>query len=543
MNSPLRVRRSLEDLQRDYEAGNRKPLEDLWRAWIGIKSLPPDDRQSFYNLAGYHGAPFRGAGRLTKLYWGGYCNHGNVLFPTWHRIYVLKVEEALQSVPGCADVMLPYWDETSEDSLANGVPWALTRQRVELDGESVANPLRSFVFPAKVVDSVGDDDADYTKGAGYESVRYPKSGLMGPTDINATNAHNAQFTDEERNIKLLNENVAAWLTDRIIIDGKPVGGRVANLYRRCLDAPNYTVFSNGTSADQWDADLTAGIPPVISLEWPHDSIHLAAGGFDIKGVDFEASPIEGANGDMGENDTAAFDPLFFFHHCFVDRMFWLWQKRHGATDDLDIIAEYPGTNSVDSQQPTPGIAPNSWLDLATPLNPFKKLVDGGEVPYTSRDCINIETQLGFTYGTGSLEGEADLAIIGSAADPVTVVAVTGINRAPIRGSFLVSAFANVGGQQVHVGTKAVLSRWNVQYCANCQNHLEVRAFFEVPTEAGTALAAAPADAIADPVNYDVQIQTRDGRLEQEEPAPAAAAAARSPRPLYRVEVRPAPAIV
>jgi hypothetical protein len=23
---------------------------------------------------------------------------------------------------------------------------------------------------------------------------------------------------------------------------------------------------------------------------------------------------------MGANDTAAFDPIFFFHHCFVDRL-------------------------------------------------------------------------------------------------------------------------------------------------------------------------------------------------------------------------------
>lgn len=30
----------------------------------------------------------------------------------------------------------------------------------------------------------------------------------------------------------------------------------------------------------------------------------------------------GSHGDMGENETAAFDPIFFFHHCNIDRMFW-----------------------------------------------------------------------------------------------------------------------------------------------------------------------------------------------------------------------------
>src|SRR6185312_838104 len=177
-----------------------------------------------------------------------------------------------------------------------------------LDGETIPNPLRSFVSPANGVDFVNDDDADYSKLAGYETVRYPKSGLVGPADKPATDAHNAQFPDEEQNIKLLNDNVVAWLNERIIVDGTPVGGGVAKAYRDCLDAPNYTVFSNTTSVQQWDGDLPAGSTPIRSLESPHNAIHLAVGGFDITGV-FDASPIDGANGDMGENDTAGFDPI------------------------------------------------------------------------------------------------------------------------------------------------------------------------------------------------------------------------------------------
>jgi tyrosinase len=58
----LRVRSSIEDLQYAYEQGNKKPLEDLMRAWKGIKELPPDNPNSFFVIAGYHGEPFRGAG-------------------------------------------------------------------------------------------------------------------------------------------------------------------------------------------------------------------------------------------------------------------------------------------------------------------------------------------------------------------------------------------------------------------------------------------------------------------------------------------------
>ena len=122
-----------------------------------------------------------------------------------------------------------------------------------------------------------------------------------------------------------------------------------------------------------------------------------------------------------------------------------------------------------------------------------------------------------------------------------MVAVSGINRATIRGSFLVSVFGNIGGEKLHLGTEAVLSRWNVQYCANCQTHLEVKAFFGVPPAAVGVMADATEAQLADATTYEVQIQTRDGR--QTEPPPSAVAAgegavaAGSTPPLYRLEVR------
>jgi tyrosinase len=122
----LRVRQSITDLQNDYEAGDKKPLEDLMRAWKGIKELPPHDPRSFFVLGGYHGEPFRGAGWGSSAWWGGYCNHGNILFPTWHRVYLFELENALRTIDGCEDVTLPFWDETSDESKANGIPWALT---------------------------------------------------------------------------------------------------------------------------------------------------------------------------------------------------------------------------------------------------------------------------------------------------------------------------------------------------------------------------------------------------------------------------------
>lgn len=528
-NQPnLRVRRSLVELENEYANGNKKPLEDLMRAWKGIKALPPDDEKSFFKLGGFHGEPFRGAGWGSSAYWGGYCNHGNVLFPTWHRVYLVKLEEALQSIAGCEEVMLPFWDETSDESINNGIPWSLTAENFELDGQTIPNPLRSFIFPKNITDSINGDNPNYSKPLGYETVRYPLSGLVGTAqDIANTKAHNAQFPDYTTNVGILNQNVKNWLGSHITVDGKMIPTNVAKKFKDCLDAPNYTVFSNTTSAGQWNSDRQTIDPNtgqpikndpykiVVPLESPHNSIHLAVGGCDVPGYD--RSPIDGSNGDMGENDTAGLDPIFYFHHCNVDRVFWLWQKKHGFTDHLEIIPEYPGTNTVDSQGPTPGMAPNSWLSLESPLAPFRKVENGVERTFTSLDCINIETQFGFTYGPGSLDSHAKVnALAVTPAIPARTIKVSRINRAPIRGSFMVSAFLTYKGERLHLGTEAVLSRWDVQYCANCQTHLEVKAFFQLPHPEGE-LSKSLLD--ADYKNVEIEIRGRDGVIAGSNQAP------------------------
>lgn len=145
--------------------------------------------------------------------------------------------------------------------------------------------------------------------------------------------------------------------------------------------------------------------------------------------------------------------------------------------------------------------PNSWLTLESPLDPFKKKGGRKERPYTSLDCINIEKQLGYTYGPGSLQSTKPAAKEG----PTRTVTVRGINRARIRGSFLIQVFAHIGGKKRHVGSEGVLSRWHVEGCANCQTHLEARASISLRG----ALARQ-----ADSTKFEVEVRTRDGLLSQ-----------------------------
>ena len=494
----LRVRRSIADIQADYDAGHKKELEDLIRAWKKIKELGPNEFQSFFMIGGFHGEPFRGPGAQTPSWWGGYCQHGTVLFPSWHRAYLYRLENALRSIPGCESVTLPFWDETSDLSRQHGIPRALTDETFPLDGSKIANPLRSFVLPATIVDAVSGDQNLYTKWQGYKTVRYPLAGLVGtPDERAATEAHNARFPTIDGQTALLNGNITNWLNTSFTVGGRKVG-LVHQKFVDCLNAPNYTLFSNTTSAANWNNRNPKAL--AVALESPHNHIHLAVGGFDVPGQgDF--SPIPGANGDMGENETAALDPIFFFHHCFIDYVFWIWQRRHGATDRLDIDPNDPGAKYDPANNPPPaGADPNATMSLTTPLEPFFKEYG---VPFTTADVINIESQLGYSYGPSSLDAYAqpDAARpIAMAAEPQQkTVHVAGIDRSKIRGSFLIATWADVEGKKELVGIEPVLSRWQVAGCANCQTRLRVSADTPLPPT-------------ADPGSVTVEIHTRDGLL-------------------------------
>jgi tyrosinase len=49
--------------------------------------------------------------------------------------------------------------------------------------------------------------------------------------------------------------------------------------------------------------------------------------------------VGGRCGDMSNVALAAFDPIFWSHHCMIDRLFWLWQLRPGHSLPLYLHDE------------------------------------------------------------------------------------------------------------------------------------------------------------------------------------------------------------
>jgi tyrosinase len=93
----------------------------VWRQVIG-NSMAIQDNRGYVHFAGLHGLPNQD------------CQHSNLLFLPWHRAYLYILEMALRDIN--SSVSLPWWDWTSDDSHANGLPAAYA-------DTTGTNPLRS----------------------------------------------------------------------------------------------------------------------------------------------------------------------------------------------------------------------------------------------------------------------------------------------------------------------------------------------------------------------------------------------------------------
>jgi len=65
----------------------------------------------------------------------------------------------------------------------------------------------------------------------------------------------------------------------------------------------------------------------------HDQVHPWVGGID-------PGPPK-RFGDMGSIMTSAFDPIFWSHHCMIDRIWYLWQAQNGNDSIPQIYLDRP----------------------------------------------------------------------------------------------------------------------------------------------------------------------------------------------------------
>ncbi|KAI0064090.1 tyrosinase [Artomyces pyxidatus] len=340
------------------DAPNRLEINDLIKiqdqfslyiqALAAMSADSQTDEISFFQIGGIHGLPYvqwegsGGSQPVSGTEWGGYCTHGSVLFPTWHRPYVGLFEQVLQKhaldiaqtytveqqqwLAAAANLRAPYWDWATN---AVPPPEVISKTTVDIitpDGKTttVTNPLYQYTFHP--IDPSFPSPYSHWK----TTIRNPTSnGSHATTDV-----------------------------DGLISDLQSIQSDItSSIYNLLTRVNTWPAFSNHTPGD--------GGSSSNSLEAIHDEIHGTIGG------------------QMGDPSVAGFDPIFFLHHANVDRMLSLW----AALNPGIWVSKGPAEGGTFT------IGANATLDASTALTPFWN----SQTAYWASSQATSTSKLGYSY--------------------------------------------------------------------------------------------------------------------------------------------------
>ncbi|KAM0540757.1 hypothetical protein ACHAPJ_013522 [Fusarium lateritium] len=229
-----------------------------------------------------------------------------------------------------------------------------------------------------------------------------------------------------------------WLDGTVQIkdDGDPdtIVPDTFSVYARfqiCLNTPNYTIFYDKVSIAQYIKEHGGKPYYGVALEKPYGAIHLALGGFY----------------EEGKNEMAAFNPIYFLYHAFINYTFWQSQLRNSCMTARSLTVKAGKDGTISDGGPA--------FKRGTPLN-----TDSALEPFKSANDLHTPP-----------------------AEPIIrIVHVSNIKRSDYAGSFVIRIHAklpNSDNEYVEIGREAVLGCWNVAGCANCQDHLDENSFIAI----------------------------------------------------------------
>ncbi|EFI28136.1 tyrosinase [Coprinopsis cinerea okayama7 len=338
-------RREINDLVRDEKQFSLY-VQALQRMYTGNPQTFPT---SFFQIAGIHGLPYVPWGGSTgtapfnpATQWGGYCVHGSVLFPTWHRPYMALFEQTLwrhaQDIAAqytvdreewqraAADLRQPYWDWAT-----NAVPPAevIERQQVTITNSrgqrvSVPNPLLAYRFQPM-------------------EPTFPRMYQQWPTTLRQPTSGGPGASSNVARLRTVLRRAQPGITTSTF--------NMLTRVRRWPEFSSHTVSDGGSDSN--------------SIEIIHDLIHGLVGGH------------------MGDPGVAAFDPLFFLHHTNVDRLLSLWTAMNPGV----------GVSPGDSEDGSFTLRPEVPVNRDTPLTPFWNT----ETTYWASSNVTTTERFGYTY--------------------------------------------------------------------------------------------------------------------------------------------------
>ncbi|KAF7985973.1 hypothetical protein HWV62_43940 [Athelia sp. TMB] len=376
----------------------------------------------YADIAGIHGLPYeRWAGDPSVPDKNAEGTNGAVLFPVWHRPYLLAMEQSISAAAvrrahrwtrnlddtfddqkkkwkaAALAVRLPYWDWTDKDTENYGLPDVLRPQSFtfELPGppktnySTIENPLAGFEFGSRIPDGFSNklwkNPVTQAPAMSYNedwrrTYRWPTS-KVNPTE-DYLKIQEILKNGVERKGKPGRPGATTWLREKVALlftFPATVGEKQKSFI---WDEFSNTTFQSHTTLEpgkkaKWNPQH------IDSIEAPHNMVHLLMGGY----------------GAMSDNDYAGYDPVFWLHHANIDRILAFWEHVYneywmgeGYYIDANTVkpipfAERDGTWDVDD---------NEAINENSELKPFR--TGGVKNPYWNpKDTRFNAGRKGYTY--------------------------------------------------------------------------------------------------------------------------------------------------
>ncbi|KAG8791689.1 hypothetical protein FRC12_008387 [Ceratobasidium sp. 428] len=522
----------------------------------------------FAQIGGIHGMPYaRWPGdpdqspQSVRGTWLGYCNHGSIMFPNWHRPYLLLLEQAIcevahgiagkfasqvpseatQWISAARELRLPFWDWTHSRTNTQGLPEVLTTPKLELKmpggGKKTHENILSYyefhqpidgfnnrleyksIYDAKADPPRAPDTMAYFK-EWNRTYRCPNSSPVEVNDNIAQVNNTLMGKNVPRDEKTPKYPIGSWanLTAQVQSTFTFPMDLSKDLYANAWDEFSNTRFQSGHRDPNRPKEVTSPYHwNTASLEQPHNYVHLVVGGI----------------GHMGDNDTAGFDPIFYLHHCNVDRLLSFWEQiypnyvagEEGFLDE-DGKTKVPFTQKYGTYIETA----QEEVDEDTPLMPFRKSnytywssADTHSLQHTPKEDEDlVRKRASITAIMSVLAHTTDLdytypAINGVQLDlgpPLSreernkqreklveyftvydtnehvqkeYLLTVSLSETYFTGSYMLNVCIQIGQAQLEIGAVAVLGRGNSAGCGNCRGRREagarVRGVIPIPADA------------------------------------------------------------
>lgn len=245
--------------------------------------------------------------------------HGNNRFGHWHRKYLYDVETLIQAAANDCSVTLPYWNWALDNGpIGATAPYVFGPTRYgSLMHENIQRCGLEFCGFDRPGDAPFDVDRCFFQGGqNVADGKFGPDSAFGQAEFDSNAQPLQQFGPLKRcyqgdpeNLRSINTNplslLESVLEDHFTVGSTAQGGGNTT-FQQEFEGP-FGRVRRGVPA-RW-----VGFIQYLEEVW-HNGVHCAIGGYMC-------------------NSASPYDPVFFAHHAFVDKIWYDWQEDHLIVDE------------------------------------------------------------------------------------------------------------------------------------------------------------------------------------------------------------------